>query len=245
MEYRKKPVSQSVQKLEKILNTLPDINKSSKLLNIQQKNCKLTIQNFEADIDSMVNPKEPVFNRTKNYIDLKSKVNRIRDLEAQKEKEKQKRIAELFVRSSKNAEYIHPDMLKDQEVKNILRKNKRSFGGTNEDTKSSLPDIKISLSTKNILDSKIANKNLQNILYNNTYRNSSFCKKNQMLKMIESNKISSQTTSPKYVEKKPNMTETDKDVDDELNERIHKSILEFGELKLKLVRHSNYKIKNF
>lgn len=245
MEYRKKPVPQSVQKLEKMLSTLPDINKSSKQLNIQQKICKLSIQNFEADIDSMVNPREPVFNRTKNYIELKSKVNQIRSLEAQKAKEKQKRIAELFAHSSKNSEYIHPDMLKNQEVKNILRKNKRSFGGTNEDTKSSLPEVKISLSTKNILDSKLANKNLRNILYNNTYRNSSFCRNNQMLKLIDSKKISSQATSPKFSEKNPNLTETDKDVDDELNERIHKSILEFGELKLKLVRHSKYKIKNF
>ena len=67
-------VTQRALKLEKMLNSLPDLTKSSRLLNIQHKKCKLSIQTFEDDINSIINSKEPVFNRTKNYIDLKSKV---------------------------------------------------------------------------------------------------------------------------------------------------------------------------
>lgn len=243
MLYKKSQVTASAKKLEKMLNSLPDLTKSSRLLKIQHQKCKLSIQTFEDDINSLMNSKEPVFNRTKNYKDQKLKVNIIRNLEIQRQKENQKKIAELFAHSSKNSEFIHPDMLKDQTVKKVLRGNKRSFGGVGDDEgKFVLPEIQ--LSTKNLLGSKMANKNLKKILYNNTYRNSLYCKNNQMFKNIEIKKPESQVTSPKYEEKGSSIVQ-DENVDQELNERIKKSVLEYGELKLKLARCLIYKVKKF
>ena len=200
MELKRNPISVSVAKLEKLLNDLPDIKKSTKVFKQKQKKILNQVQSVESCINSMIDPKEPAFNRTKNYIDLKSKANILRSKEKQRENEKQEKIAKLFIHSSKNScEYIHPDMLKDQVVKNVLRKNKRSFGGYDE--KLNLPDIKPLIANKNILTSKIAKKNLENILYNNTYRTSLHCKYNRIIQNIEVKTPISKAISPKYEEK--------------------------------------------
>ena len=242
MEHKRNPISASVAKLDRLLNDLPDIKKSSKTFNQKQKKIVSQVQSVEICINSIIDPKEPAFNRTKNYIDLKSKAKILRSRQNQREKEKQEKIAKLFIHSSKNScEFIHPDMLKDQTVKNVLKKSKRSFGGF--DDKLNLPDIKPFVGNKNALTSKIAKKNLENILYNNIYRNSIYCKYNRIIQNIEVNTPISKATSPKYEEKIDFFNE-EKELDMHLKERIQQSMLEFEELKLKLARSLMYKVKN-
>ena len=89
MELKRNPISVSVAKLEKLLNDLPDIKKSTKVFKQKQKKILNQVQSVESCINSMIDPKEPAFNRTKNYIDLKSKANILRSKEKQRENEKQ------------------------------------------------------------------------------------------------------------------------------------------------------------
>lgn len=242
MDHKRIPISASVAKLDRLLNDLPDIKKSSKIFKQNQKKILNQVQSMESCLNNIIDPKEPAFNRTKNFIDLKSKANILRSREKLKEKEKQDKIAKLFVHSSKNSfEFIHPDMLKDKTVKNVLMKNKRSFGGF--DDKLNLPDIKPFIGNKNFLTSKIAKKNLENILYNNTYRNSLYCKYNRIIQNIEIKTPISKATSPKY-EEKIDFFKEDKELDLHIKERIKQSSLEFGEIKLKLARCLIYKVKN-
>jgi hypothetical protein len=241
MEAKKTTISASAAKLDKLLNGLPDI-KSSKTFKQKQKYCLSHVQTVESCINSMIDPKEPEFKRTMNYIDLKSKASMLRIKEKQREKEKLDKIQELFTHSSKNSyEFIHPDMLKDQIVKKVLRKNKRSFGGFEE--RSNFRDIKPCIVNKNILTSKLAKKNLENILYNNTYRNSLKFNNNRIIKNLEVKTPISHATSPKYEERLVTI-KGEKEVDLHLKELIQQSMLEFGELKMKLARCLIYKVKN-
>ena len=183
-----------------------------------------------------------MFNKTQRYQELKRKKYLSALSKLEKKKEEEKKIMDLFSHSSKNSKnYIDPSMFQDQTIKKILKCNKRAFGVPGSDKM--LPDIKPSASTKNILSTDRYGKRLANILYNNTYRNSIYCKNILVRRILEEKKDSSAFV--KKNDEKQIDIDNEIDVDLQLKKNVEKHTLEFGQYKHKVGGCFLYKRKNF
>ncbi|OMJ80525.1 hypothetical protein SteCoe_19222 [Stentor coeruleus] len=223
------PISERVKKLDFALNGFSEIQESIKSLKLKDKKDLNAVRSVGSFLNSISEAKEPAFNQTKSYKELKKKAVLRKLREKELEKEKERRILELFTHSSKHSkEFIDPSMLQDQNIKKILKGNKRSFGGYGHHVE--LPDIKGQKYHRgNLMSDRISNKNLKNILYNN---------KETSLK-----KNGPTYYSPRFEEKHP-IFEDEKEIDLQIKQRIDSCTLEVGQLKFKLARALIYKVKN-
>lgn len=223
------PISERVKKLDFALNGFSEIQESIKSLKLKDKKDLNAVRSVGSFLNSMSEAKEPAFNQTKSYKELKKKAVLRKLKEKELEKEKERRILELFTHSSKHSkEFIDPSMLQDQNIKKILKGNKRSFGGYGNNV--ALPDIKGQKYHRgNLMSDRISNKNLKNMLYSN--------------KEISLKKNGPTYYSPRFEEKHP-IFEDEKEIDLQIKQRIDSCTLEVGQLKFKLARALIYKVKN-
>ncbi|OMJ67432.1 hypothetical protein SteCoe_35413 [Stentor coeruleus] len=223
------PISERVKKLDFALNGFSDIQESIKSLKLKDKKDLNAVRSVGSFLSSISEAKEPAFNQTKSYKELKKKAVLRKLREKELEKEKERKIIELFTHSSKHSkEFIDPSMLQDQNIKKILKGNKRSFGGYGHSIE--LPDIKGQKYHRgNLMSDRISNKNFKNMMYNN---------KETSLK-----KSGPTYYSPRFEEKHP-IFEDEKEIDLQIKQRIDSCTLEVGQLKYKLARALIYKVKN-
>ena len=229
----------SAKKLDSVLSSFRIGSHSYQNINVRHKNEMDFLHSIDSYLTTISDPKEPAFNKTRKYIEQKLKAQQKASLAKAKQKEKEEKLLQLFAHSSKHSDqFIDPRMLEDQQVRRLLQGNKRSFGSF--ESTLALPEIKFGYSTKNLLSTRDAEKKLNKILYNNTYRHSVFCKKNRILKNI--NIISPTSGMQKNMEKP---LDEGGEIDQHLRERIRKESLEYGQIKHKIARSLVVRAKIF
>ena len=170
----------SAKKLDFAIKKKPFQKGLLRSLKQKEKNAIKTINSVESLLQEISDPKETPFNKTRKYRELKNMADlkTTRDREERKNNEKQ--ILELFTGKSRcSSQFIDPNMLKDERILLILRGNKRSFGGLDESPR--LPDCPNTVYRKDVLSTDLARKKLDNILYNNTYKQTLLCKESSLI----------------------------------------------------------------
>ena len=122
--------------LKEKANNLGDIiDKLSGMSHNSQQNLKkhakdsLIIHSLEAILEKSMKNHDPSFIRTRTYKEGKKKISLKTTVKEVEKRKKEEEILKLFSNSSRNStDLINPELMKDKEVIQVLKKNKRSFG---------------------------------------------------------------------------------------------------------------------